>query len=51
MRGLDVASIEAMKNKLRKLKKEGKTILIITQEENIYSDILDRVIIKRISNY
>ena len=51
MRGLDVASIEAMKNKLRKLKKEGKTILIITQEENIYSDILDRVIMKRISNY
>ena len=45
MRGLDVASIETMKNKLLSLKKSGKTILIITQEENIYSDILDRKII------
>ena len=45
MRGLDVASIETMKNKLLSLKKSGKTILIITQEENIYSDIFDRKII------
>ncbi|MGP1438465.1 MAG: ATP-binding cassette domain-containing protein [Treponema sp.] len=43
MRGLDVASIEIMKKKLWQLKKEGKTILIITQEENIYSDIFDKI--------
>jgi len=44
MRGLDVASIEAMKKKLMHLKKEGKTILIITQEQNIYSNFFDRVV-------
>ena len=44
MRGLDIASIEATKRKLQELKKENKTILIITQEENIYADIFDRII-------
>ena len=44
MNGLDVASIEAMKKKLLKLKKEEKTVLIITQEENIYCDLFDRCI-------
>lgn len=44
LRGLDVASIEIMKDKLTKLKRERKTILIITQEENLYSDLFDRVI-------
>lgn len=44
MRGLDVASMEAMKKKLINLKKEGKTILIITQEENIYSNLFDRAV-------
>ena len=43
MRGLDIASIENMKKKLKELKKEEKTILIITQEENIYSNLFDRI--------
>ncbi|MGP1415814.1 MAG: ATP-binding cassette domain-containing protein [Treponema sp.] len=44
MRGLDVASMEIMKKKLYQLKKMKKTILIITQEENIYSNLFDKVI-------
>ncbi len=43
MRGLDVSSIEILKERLRELKKEDKTILIITQEQNIYSDLFDKI--------